>query len=236
MVCLWCRISILSSFPGSQALCTAAPHFGPETSLTFRCRTPFLYPPTQPFSASHHPIFFILPNSHAKHPFPSSFEQNWKISTYFTIVNAPSPLSAPRLWIKLCADSFSAEIFPNRAVCKTSNKMEICNFFQICSSFSHLPTHSGAKIWTSDEISRIKIHQNARVGFFPRSGDDIKWGWIWILILGNATLSSMPTPSKPNVLNGRPPPHQRRSSFHRKVGIFQSDSYCRPPLCSARWS
>ena len=129
--------------------------------------------------------------------------------------------------------------FSNRAVCKTSNKMEICNFFQICSSFSHLPAHSGAKIWTSDEISRIKIHPKwSRAGFrvFPTIGGRYQMGMNLDSHIGEcyeAELLSLQFNAAPSRMFWMNTHHHISSvpSFHRKVGIFQSDSYCRPPLC-----
>ena len=143
--CLWCRISIFSPFlfPGSQALCRAAATFWPwdiaHFSLPHPLPTP--HPPNthHPFSASHHRIFLELFFSHPQLLstlpipllLPSRLNKIGKFQTYFTIVNARSPLSAPRLWIKLCGIHFRRKFFQTRA-CKTSNKMEICNFFQIC--------------------------------------------------------------------------------------------------------
>ena len=143
--CLWCRISIFSPFlfPGSQALCRAAATFWPWDIAHFSLPHPLptTHPPNthHPFSASHHRIFLELFFSHPQLLstlpipllLPSRLNKIGKFQTYFTIVNARSPLSAPRLWIKLCGIHFRRKFFQTRA-CKTSNKMEICNFFQIC--------------------------------------------------------------------------------------------------------
>ena len=65
--------------------------------------------------------------------------------------------------------------------------------------------------------------------FFPRLGDDIKWGWIWILILGNARKGHYLAFSiASRMLWMNEPSHTSSvAAFIPKVGIFQSDSYCR---------
>ena len=135
---------------------------------------------------------------------------------------------------------FQPKFFQTRA-CKTSNKMEICNFFQICSSFSHLPAHSGAKIWASDEISRIKIHPKwSLAGFrvFPTIGGRYQMGMNLDSHIGECyarLLSSVPqSNAKPNVSEWTPTTTSAAFPLFTKsrnfsIGFVLSASHC------ARW-
>ena len=103
--------------------------------------------------------------------------------------------------------------------------------------FAFASAFSGAKIWTSDEISRIKIHPKWRRAswVFPTIGGRYQMGMNLDSHIGEcyeAELLSLQFNAAPSRMFWMNTHHQISSvpSFHRKVGIFQSDSYCRIPI------